>query len=129
MFLNIALYYFVPVLFSPFSIPITLLGIVRANLSAFHTFVQFALISFLLFPHPLCVCKWLCFVVYSTGRFILNFILWYFVLVFLSHFSIAITLLGEERHNLSAFHTFVRFALVWFLLFSLPLLVWKWLRL
>ena len=49
LFLNIALYYFVPVLFS-LSIPITLLGVVRANLSAFHTFVQFALISFLLFP-------------------------------------------------------------------------------
>ena len=29
-----------------------------------------------------------------------------------SPFSIAITLLGEERANLSAFHTFVRFVLV-----------------
>ena len=38
-------------------------------------------------------------------------------------FSIAITWLGEEI-NLSAFHTFVRYALVWFCLFPLPLGVW-----
>ena len=31
-----------------------------------------------------------------------------------SPFSIAITSLGEERANLSAFRTFVRFVLVWF---------------
>ena len=36
----------------------------------------------------------------------------HFVLVFFSPFSIAITLLGEERANLSAFRTFVRFVLV-----------------
>ena len=36
----------------------------------------------------------------------------YFVLVFFSDFSIAITSLGEERANLSAFRTFVRFAVV-----------------
>ena len=41
-----------------------------------------------------------------------------------SPFSIAITSLGEERANLSAFLTFVRFALVWFCLFPLPLGVW-----
>ena len=35
-----------------------------------------------------------------------------FVLVFFSLFSIAITSLGEERANLSAFRTFVRFVLV-----------------
>ena len=35
--------------------------------------------------------------------------------------SIAITSLGEERANLSAFRMFVRFALVWFCLFSFPL--------
>ena len=52
----------------------------------------------------------------------------YFVLVFFSPFSIAITSLGEERANLSAFHTFVRFALVWFCLFPLPLGVWEGLR-
>ena len=33
--------------------------------------------------------------------------------MFFSPFSIAITLLGEERANLSAFRTFVRFVLVW----------------
>ena len=38
-------------------------------------------------------------------------------------FNIAITSLGEERANLSAFRTFVRFALVWFCLFPLPLSV------
>ena len=43
-------------------------------------------------------------------------------------FSIAITSLGEERANLNAFRTFVRFALVWFCLFPLPLGVWKELR-
>ena len=35
-----------------------------------------------------------------------------FVLMFFSPFSIAITSLGEERANLSAFRTFVRFVLV-----------------
>ena len=39
-----------------------------------------------------------------------------------SSFSIAITSLGEERANFSVFRMFVRFALVWFLLFSLLLL-------
>ena len=52
----------------------------------------------------------------------------YFVLVFFSPFSIAITSLGEERANLSAFRTFIRFVLVWFYRFPLPLGVWKGLR-
>ena len=38
-----------------------------------------------------------CFVVYSTRRFVLCLALCYFVLVFFSTFSIAITPLGEER--------------------------------
>ena len=59
--------------------------------------------------------------VYSTRRFVLYLTLCYFVLVFSSPFSIAITSLGEERASLSAFRTFVRFALVWFYLFPLPL--------
>ena len=46
-----------------------------------------------------------------------------------SPLRIAITSLGEERANLSAFRTFVRFALVWFCLFPLPLGVWEGLRL
>ena len=66
--------------------------------------------------------------VYSTRQFVVCLTLCYFVLVFFSPFSIAITLLGEERANLSAFCTFVRFALVWFCLFSLPLGVWEGLR-
>ena len=36
----------------------------------------------------------------------------HFVIVFLSPFSITITSLGEERANLGAFRTFVRFVLV-----------------
>ena len=38
-----------------------------------------------------------------------------------SPFSIAITSLGEEKARLGAYRTFVRFALVWFCLLSLPL--------
>ena len=49
--------------------------------------------------------------------------------LFFRPFSIAITSLGEEIANLSAFRTFVRFALVWFCLFPLPLRVWEGLRL
>ena len=48
--------------------------------------------------------------------------------MFFSPFSIAITSLGEERANLGVFRTFVRFALVLFYLFSLPLGVWEGLR-
>ena len=67
--------------------------------------------------------------VYSMRRFVLSLALCYFVLVFFSPFSIASTSLGEERANLSVFRTFVRFALVWFCLFPLPLGVWEGLRL
>ena len=49
----------------------------------------------------------------------------YFVLMFFSPFSIAITSLGEERASLNAFRTFVRFVLVWFYRFPLPLGVCK----
>ena len=51
-----------------------------------------------------------------------------FVFVFLSPFSIAINSLWEERANLSAFRTFVGFALVWSCLVPLPLGVWEGLR-
>ena len=67
-----------------------------------------------------------CFVVYSTRRFVLCLALCYFV-IFFSPFSIAITLLGEA--NLRAFRAFVRFTLVWFCLFPLPLGVWDGLQL
>ena len=53
-----------------------------------------------------------CFVVYSTRRFVVCLPVCHFVLVFFSPFSIAITSVGEERANLSAFCTFVRFMLV-----------------
>ena len=49
--------------------------------------------------------------------------------MFFSPFTSAITSLGEERANLSVFRTFVRFALVWFCLFSLPVGVSEGLRL
>ena len=50
-----------------------------------------------------------------------------FVHVFFNPFSLAITSLGEERAYRSVFPTFVRFALVQFCLFPLPLGVWEWL--
>ena len=50
--------------------------------------------------------------VYSTRRFVVSLSVCHFVLVFLSRFSIAITSLGEERANPSAFRRFVRFVLV-----------------
>ena len=50
--------------------------------------------------------------VYSTRRFVLGLALCYFVHVFFSRFSIAMISLGEEIANLSAFRTFVLFALV-----------------
>ena len=45
--------------------------------------------------------------------------------VFFSPFSIAITSLEEEKANLSAFRSFVRFVLVWICRFPLPLNVWE----
>ena len=63
--------------------------------------------------------------VYSTRVFVLCLAMCYFVLVFYSPFSIAITSLGEERISLGAFRMFVRFVLVWFFLFPLPLGVWE----
>ena len=50
--------------------------------------------------------------VYSTRRFVVCLSVCHSVLVFFSPFSIAITSFGEERANLSAFRTFVRFVLV-----------------
>ena len=67
-----------------------------------------------------------CCLFYETICFISYHVL--FVLVFFSPFNIANTSLGEERANLSAFRTFVRFALVWFCLFPLPLGIWEGLR-
>ena len=61
--------------------------------------------------------------VYSTRRFVVCLSMCYFVLVFISPF--AITSLGEERANLSAFCTFIRFVLVWICRFPLPLGVWE----
>ena len=67
--------------------------------------------------------------IYSTRRFVLSLALCYFVLVFFSPFSIAITSLREERANIGVFRTFDRFPVVWFCLFSRPLRVWDGLQL
>ena len=66
--------------------------------------------------------------VYSTRRFVVCLTMCHFVLVFFSPFSITVTSLGEERANLSAFRSFVRFGLVWICRFPLPLGVWERLR-
>ena len=63
------------------------------------------------------------------GDFFLSLALCYFVLVFFSPLCMAITSLGGEITNPNAFRTFIRFALVWFCLFPLPLGVWERLRL
>ena len=55
----------------------------------------------------------------------MSYIVPFFFLVFFNPFSIAISSLGEERANLSAFRTFVRFVLVWICRFPLPLGVWE----
>ena len=65
--------------------------------------------------------------VYSTRRFVVRLPCVILFLCF-SVFSIAITSLGEERANLSAFRTFVRFELVHICRFPLPLGVWEGLR-
>ena len=70
--------------------------------------------------------------VYSTRRFVLRLALCYFVRVFFLCLFLALRLprFGKrELRNLSVFLTFVRFALVWFCLFPLPLGVWEGLRL
>ena len=66
--------------------------------------------------------------VYSARRFVVCLTVYHFVLEFFSPFSIAITSLGEERANLSAFRTFDRFVLVWICRFPLSLDVWEGLR-
>ena len=49
--------------------------------------------------------------VYSVRLFVVCLTLCHFVLMFFSYFSIAITSLGDERANLSAFRMFDRFVL------------------
>ena len=63
-----------------------------------------------------------------TRRFALSLVLCYFVLVFSILLTLQLPRLGK-RTNVSAFRTFVRFALVWFCLFPLPLRVWDGLQL
>ena len=80
--------------------------------------------------NPLVLVLLCCFVVYSTRRFVLcqmSYLVSFCSCIF-SPFSIAISWLGKERANLSAFRTFVRFVLVWISRFPLPLGVWEGLR-
>ena len=56
----------------------------------------------LLVKHGWMFCEAICYMSFRVSL----------VLVFFSPFNIAITSLGEERANLSAFRTFVRFVLV-----------------
>ena len=112
---------------SPVSIAITSLGEERANLCVFHTIVRFELV-WILGSDPGFSLTLCCFVVYSTRLFVSCLIFCPFVLVFFSPFSIAITSLGEERANLSALRTFVRFVLAWICRLPLPLSVWEGLR-
>ena len=71
--------------------------------------------------------------VYSTGRFVLCLTLCYFGLVlflfcfcffFSVLFALRIPRLEKRELILGFFRTFVRFALVWFCLFPLPIGVW-----
>ena len=64
-------------------------------------------------------------VYYSMRRFVISLAVCYFVLVFFSPSRIENTSHAEESADLSVFRMFVRFALVWFCLFPLPLGVWK----
>ena len=59
--------------------------------------------------------------VYSTRRFVVCLSVCHFVLVFFSPFSIAITSLGEERANLSAFVRLFGLCLFRFVSFLFPL--------
>ena len=56
--------------------------------------------------------EFLCIYVLRRRRFVVCLSVCHFVLVLFSPFSIAITSMGEERANLSAFRTFVRFVLL-----------------
>ena len=62
----------------------------------------------------------LCFFFFYEAICFMSYLVLFCSCVF-SPFYIAITSLGEEIANLSAFRTFVLFALVWFCLFPLPL--------
>ena len=68
----------------------------------------------------------LCFILQGDLLYVLPCVILF--VCFFSPFSIAITSPGEERANLSAFRTFVRFVLVWICRFPLPLGVWEGLQ-
>ena len=75
----------------------------------------------------------LCRLIYETVCFVSCPVL--FVLVFFGPFGVVVASLGSGvgwgrggGAGLGAFRTFVRFALVWFCLFPLPLGVWEGLR-
>ena len=92
------------------------------------------LLTILFFLQQLGVCGpgvnliFCCFVVYSTRLFVLSYLVLFCSCVFQFFLHCDYLTLGRERANLSAFCTFVRFALVWFCLFPLSLGVWEGLR-
>ena len=114
---------------------ITSPGEERASLSAFRTFVLFALVWFCVFSVPLRVWEGLRFVPVVPVLALLFVALWFIlqgyllyvlpcVILFLC-FSVLLALrvprLGKSELILVLFVPFVRFALVWFCLFPLPL--------
>ena len=66
---------------------------------------------------PVLILPFCCFVIYSTRRFVLSFAWCYFVLVFFSPLSIAITSLWEQRANLSVFVCLLNLRLFGFVCF------------
>ena len=67
--LSLVLCNFVLIFFNPFSILITSLGVERANLCSFRTFVRFAFVWFCLFPLLLCVLDGLRLVIVALTDF------------------------------------------------------------
>ena len=93
----LSLCHFVLVFFSPFSIEITSLGEVRANLSAFRTFVRFVLVWICRFPLPLGVWDGLRFVIVALpGLFSYLFLLPFSLNV--TYFGVAIASVNKKWH-------------------------------
>ena len=121
---------FVPVWFCRFPLPLGvwegLRFVIVASLGFYLTFFYSTDRSKALVPVLVLLFVALWFILRGDLFYVLPCVI-LFLCVF-SPFSIAITSLGEERANLSAFRTFVRFAFVCFCLFPLPLGVWEGLR-
>ena len=104
--------HFVLVFFSPFSIVITSLGEVRANLSAFRTFVRFVLVYICRFPLPLGVWEGLRFVIVALPGFfsylflcLFLFPIFYFLRDFLTWFWILVSVCFKRKPVFETFKT------------------------